>query len=120
MDGMQIANEILQKNEDLDKIRATIKDRVNAKAKAMSGYDKKIAIVLIMLKNGEEMAIDGHITKNPPTTVCEKIAKGLCWREKLEMEQAIGACASATSNLDVLKSQLIGLQSIYKHLDSMG
>lgn len=120
MEVIKIADEIQKKIDALDTIRKEVRKRADAKAKAISDYDKQIAIVLIQLKLGKPMDLDGHTIEKTPTTLCEKIAKGICWRERLELEQAAAAYASAVSNLDVLRAQLNGLQSIFRHLEEIG
>jgi hypothetical protein len=89
--------------------RRDIEAKGNARAKAISNYDKQMKIAIVTLKD------EGKF----PVTLIEKIAKGVCndHREKLELaEVAYKACIS---NLEALKAQLNGYQSLYKHLDSV-
>ncbi len=118
MEVVKIANEIQKKIDALDTIRGKVRERADTKAQAISDYDKQIAIVLIQLKLGKPMVFEGLDIEKTPTTLCEKIAKGICWRERLELEQAIASYGSAVSNLNVLQAQLCGLQSIFRHLEN--
>jgi cell division septum initiation protein DivIVA len=116
MEVVKIADEIQKKIDALDTIRATVRERANAKAKAIAEYDKQIAITLIKLSSGKTMTIDEHKIEKPSVSVSEKIAKGICWQEKLNMEQATASYSAAVTNLDVVMAQLNALQSIYRHL----
>ena len=117
MEIINIKDEIQKRIVALDTIRASVRERADAKAKAIAEYDKQIAIVLIQLKLGKPMGLDGKTIENTPTTLCEKIAKGICWNERLKMEQAIAWYNSANTNLEVVRTQLMGFQSILKYLD---
>lgn len=89
--------------------RREIETKGNARAKAISNYDKQLKIAIVTLRE------EGKF----PVTLIEKIAKGVCsdHREKLELaEVGYKACIS---NLEALKAQLNGYQSVYKHLDSV-
>jgi hypothetical protein len=117
MEVVKIKDEIQKRINLLDAIRGEVKKRADAKAISIAEYDKQIAIVLIQLKEGEPFDIDGKTIKGTPTTLCKDVAKGVCWHERLKMEQAIAAYNSANTNLDVVRAQLNGYQSILKYLD---
>jgi hypothetical protein len=112
-----IAEKILEANENLDQMRAHIKTRSEEKAKSIANYDKLLALTMIQLRNGKEMIFEGETIKDPPTTIIEKIAKGMCWKERLAMDQAEAEYKSLITNIETLKAQLNGYQSINRHLD---
>jgi len=120
MEILEVAEQIRKKIYEIEEIRKVIKDRGEEKARAQAVYDKELAKVLIGLKNGEEFKLDDKIVKNPPATITEKIAKGLCWREKLAMEEAEMLYKSAISNMDAVCSQLNAWQSINRYLERAG
>ncbi|GAG55245.1 unnamed protein product [marine sediment metagenome] len=72
MEVVKIGDEIQKRIDALDTIRASVRERADAKAKAIAEYDKQIAIVLIQLKLGKPMGLDGKTIENTPTTLCEK------------------------------------------------
>ena len=76
---------------------------------AISDYDKQLKIAIVVLKE------EGKF----PATLIEKIAKGVCSDHRLTLELAEVGYKSCISNLEALKAQLNGYQSIYKHLDSV-
>lgn len=117
MDLISITNQIQKKISEIDNIRKDIKERGELRAQTAMEYDKLITITLIKLKNGTKFEIDGEIIDSPPATIMEKIAKGICWQEKLEMEKADANYKSLITNLEAVKAQLNGLQSIHRNLD---
>lgn len=90
-----------------------------AKAKTKSNYDKQIAITHLKLihgvinvwadENGEEIKV-GKLT----ATSAMKVAPGICFQECLDCEAAEGMYKAVISNLEALRAQLNGLQSINK------
>ena len=116
-DLIEIKTKILKATDLLAKMRVEIKARAERKAKAISNYDKALAVTIIGLKNGKKMILDGEEIEKPPTTILEKIAKGICYKEKLELEEAEALYKSLISNIDSLKAELNGYQSINRHLD---
>ena len=119
MEITKIAEQIQIKIRDIDKIRAEIKQRGQDKAQTASNYDKAIALVLIGLENGLEYVLDNEKVKDPPKSIMDKVARGLCWKEKLAMDQAEANYKSIISNLEAVKAQLNALQSLNKHLDNL-
>ena len=104
--------------DKLDVLIKLIRPYNNKLALHKVAYEKAIAKTIIGLKNGMEYTMgDGFPVINPPTTIVEKIAKGLCWREKLKMDKWEGLVKGLISNIDCLKAQLNGYQSINRHLE---
>ena len=112
-----IANLMRKKIDEMAEMRQQLEERSKRKAHAISLYDNKLALIIIKLKNGEQMKLDDIPVKKPPTTITEKIAKGICWKERLEQEEAEGLYKSLISNLEAIKAELNGLQSIFRHLE---
>lgn len=89
--------------------RREIETKGNARAKAISNYDKQLKIAIVVLRE------EGKF----PATLIEKIAKGVCCDHREQLELAEVGYKACISNLEALKAQLNGYQSIYKHLDSV-
>jgi len=117
MEIIQISNEIQKKIKEIDSIRASIKDRGLEKARTISDYERAISIVIIKLKNGVEFTLDGETVVNPQTTIIEKLARGICHKEKLAMEEAESLYKSAVCNMQAVLAQLNALQSLFSKLD---
>lgn len=94
---------------DIGYCRREIETKGNARAKAISNYDKQLKIAIVTLKENGKF----------PATLIEKIAKGVCSDHRLTLELAEVGYKACISNLEALKAQLNGYQSIYKHLDSV-
>lgn len=73
-DIINIADQIYQCKEKLDKMKPEIKVRATKRAETIANYDKTIAVTLIRLKNGYDFEIDGQKVSNPPATYTDKIA----------------------------------------------
>ena len=116
MDLIEIAKRMNHRINALTEAREEIQKLAQAKAQAISAYDKKIAVTIVKLKNGYEMELDGIVVKNPLTTITEKIAKGICFQEKLDMELAEANYKAILSNMQCLQAELNGYQSINKYL----
>jgi hypothetical protein len=116
-DIISITEQIQKKIREIDEIRKEIKQRGEDKARTESEYDKSVSITLIKLKNGYSFQLDGMTIQNPATTIMEKLAKGICFQEKRNMEIADAMYKSVVSNLEAVKAQLNALQSLNRHLD---
>ena len=117
MDIITARDAIEFKIKEIDDIRKTIRDRGEDKAIKAAEYDMVLASTLIGLKNGVGYDLGGQHIVNPPASTSEKIAKGICWKEKMEMDKAEMLYKSAISNLDSTQSQLNALQSIFRHME---
>lgn len=116
MNVIDIGNKILAKSNEIDDIRKVLIERSDARDEAEARFNKKYAIVLIQLKNGVELEIDGQKIFNPPAASVKEIAKGICWQEKLELDKAESMLKIAFENLKATQSQLTAYQSVNKHL----
>jgi len=94
-----------------------LKEAAERKAKGIAEYDKTIAITLIRLRAGEVFELEGHMIKDPPVSIMEKLAKGICWKECLEMERAEALYKNAVIWQETTCAQLNGYQSIFRHLE---
>jgi len=119
MEAIQIAKKIESKIAMIQKYRGELKDRAERKSKAIAMYDKFLALTIIKLRNGAEVEFEGQLIKDPPVTIIEKIAKGICFEHKLELEDAESSYKSLITNIDCVQAELNGLQSINRHLDSL-
>ena len=109
MDLMKVKDCIEKIISEIGHCRREIETKGNARANAISNYDKQLKIAIVVLKD------EGKF----PATLIEKIAKGVCSDHRLTLELAEVGYKSCLSNLEALKAQLNGYQSIYRHLDSV-
>ncbi|MFQ5786727.1 MAG: hypothetical protein ACE5H1_01975 [Thermodesulfobacteriota bacterium] len=115
METIKIAEQINYKISQLDNAKKALKSISEEKAVALAEYEKQLAKVVIQLKNGVEFDIDGESISNPPTTILEKIAKGICWQKSLNKDKTESAYKNLIKGIDILESQLNGYQSINRY-----
>jgi len=116
MEMIEVAQTIEAKIRLLEKMRVEIRDRAIAKAEMGAIYDKAMALTILKLKNGAITEFAGEPIGGLPATVLEKIARGICWSEKLEADKADGLYKSLISNIDSVQSELNGWQSVNRYL----
>jgi hypothetical protein len=75
------------------------------------------AITTLKLRNGVIKEWEGQKTDNLTATLIPKVAQGICWNECLNKEAADGMYRGVISNIEAMKSQLNGLQSINKNFE---
>ncbi|KKM95941.1 hypothetical protein LCGC14_1183120 [marine sediment metagenome] len=120
MEIVNIAQEIEKKVKALELGRDILKEYAHNKANTIGEYEKKIAITLIKLRNGTEFELDGAKIKNPPVSIMEKIAKGICFQGKIDMEVAEAEYKNGIVGMSAISSELNGYQSIFRHLEQKG
>lgn len=118
-DILSVSNSIREILDQLKQNRTELGQSASTKAKHVAEYDRDMAVTLMKLKNGVEMTIEGIVIQNPPASIMEKIAKGACWQKRLEMETADALYKANVSNLETLRSELSGWQSIFKYLEEV-
>ncbi len=119
MEVMQIAQEIRAKIVHSTIARNSLKEAGRNRALAYATYERELAKTIIGLKNGKEYELDGETIINPPTTITEKIAKGLCWKVALKRDEAEATYRYAIESIRVSLAQLSAHQSLNKYLDEM-
>lgn len=117
MEIVKVAGLIEQKIKLLEMGRKELKDRAQRKAETIAEYEKIMAIRILELKNKENIMWQGEMIKNPPNTLIEKIARGMCWQEKLETEKAEAEYRNAIAGLSCIQAELNGYQSINRFLE---
>lgn len=116
MELLKTSAEIRVKIEALETLKNELPGLSEEKAKTESFYEKAIAVTIIRLINGSEFELEGRRIKNPPNAMLDKIAKGICWQEKLSMDTADMKYRNAIKIIDITEAQLNAFQSINKHL----
>jgi hypothetical protein len=112
MDVIDTNRAIENKIALLSQCRSQLQKRAEEKAKAIADYDKAIAICMLRMKNKQLMELDGQKIEDPPNTLVEKLAKGICWKERLDMEKADSLYKALISSMDSIQAEMNGLQSI--------
>lgn len=115
MEVHSTAQKILETIAELDQARKLLRERAEDKSMSIADYDRKIAQTIISLKNGKIYYIDGEEIQNPPATIMEKIARGICWQAKLNMELADSMYRNVIVTLNSIQAILNAYQSINRH-----
>lgn len=113
----EIAKDINELIRLIGQTRREIEDKGKAKAKAISDYDRKLAVTIAVLRDKETYTLGERTFNSPPATLTEKIAKGICADERYAMEVADSGYKACISNLNALMAQLNAKQSIFRHYD---
>lgn len=111
----RISDTIEKLIKELGKFRREIKDKGKAKADAIVGYRKRLAITLAILGHDETYELAGRTFKAPPITLRKDIAKGICAEEEGTMEITASGYTATIKNLEALEAQLNAFQSLYRH-----
>ena len=102
---------------ELKKGRKELQRRADRKAETIGGYERVLAKTIMTLRNGVEMELDGERIKDPPATTTERIARGICFQAKIDMEQADAEYKNAIEGMRAIQAELNGWQSIGRHQD---
>lgn len=116
-DVISVKDQMLKFSAQLTNAKKELIKKADRKAETAAEYDKVIALTLAKLRNGRHFEIDGEEIQNPPVSIMDKLAKGLCWEQSLAKEKAETGYKAVNTSIDIIKSQLNALQSVYRHLD---
>ena len=115
MDIIALQNKMELLIESLAKVRDSISELSLTKANRIATYEKELAKTMIMLQNGQVNDFDGVEMCKVSVTNAKDIAKGICWRYKLNADLAESEYRAAIVKLETMKAELNGYQSIYKY-----
>ena len=117
MEIIEISHRINEKIQLLETGRKELLKRAQRKAKAVSNYEKILAMTMIKLKSNAIPEVFGMEVNNLPATLIEKTARGLVYSEKLEMELAEAEYKAAIVGMSAIQAELNGYQSINRFLE---
>lgn len=116
MDTLTISKLIYGRAQELEALKKTLEPIAKSKAESSALYEKTLAMTIVGLRNGKEYTLDGEVIGEQPTTIIEKVARGICWKEKLAMDAAESAYKNAITTINLTEAQLNGYQSINRYL----
>ena len=119
VDMIKLATSISYKIRELETARDELSAVAQAVGPAIGAYRKRLAIVLIQLRNGVEMKLGEETIQSPPASYTLDIAHGICSKEKMDSETADTLFRAQLKICDMLQAELNGLQSINKHLSDI-
>jgi hypothetical protein len=118
-DIMSLAYQIQDKVTEIEIERKKLDALAKRKAATQSNYDRMMSLVILKIKNGTIREHDGEPIGSIVQSNIPIIAKGICWNECLEKEEAEALYKACISNLEAMKAELNGLQSINRHLANL-
>jgi hypothetical protein len=117
MDIILLRDKIENKIAELEQERSKINALAAEKADSISQYDRLYARKLLELKNGLILEWEGFKVGQITATMADKVARGMVFESCMQKELSEGLYRSCISNIEALKSELNGFQSINKYLE---
>ena len=121
LDLLDIAAAIQRKIDHLEKARGKLKEYAENKARTMVEYEKQMTITIMSLRNGQSFQIkNGKDTieiQGESVTTLKDLAKGICHEYSLESSVSEARYKNCIVQIEAIKAELNGLQSIFRHLD---
>ena len=117
MEVLEVAKKLEQLIKKSNDIISELPKLAEKCATAECIYEKQLAIIILKLKAGEEVELDGNKVVGVQVSLIEKVARGICAHLKLDYELYDKLHKGKIMELSMIKTQLMALMSINKHLD---
>ena len=117
-DVILVQQKIQEKISLMERERPKLDTLAREKAIYAANYDKAIAITIMKLNAGKPIKLGDEVIESPAKSIMEKLAKGICYNERLDMDVAEANYKSQVQKLDCVKAELNGYQSMNRHLDT--
>lgn len=117
MDIITVAEQIEKYTLLIGVERKKLPEYARRKSEALAEYEKALAIVILKLKNGEITEFEGQSVDKLPATLIEKVAKGICWKERLEADRTEAEYKNQVIAIQAIEAQLNGYQSLNRYLE---
>jgi hypothetical protein len=117
MEIVTVQNQINERIKRLEELCTQLDEAGQKKADAIANYDVTFAVAMAKLTRGKISQIDGEtLPDTMPATCVKEYAKGVCSKEKAELEVATHRYKSLTTKIDTLLATINAKQSIFRHL----
>ena len=116
---LEVADLIRDKITELKEERSKLLEASEEKSQSISDYDRSLALAYLRIKNGKITHLDDEPIGPVVQSNLPMIAKGVCWEACLYKERGENGYKAILSNIEAIKAELNGLQSINRHLDSL-
>lgn len=116
MDLVEIAEQIENYILIIGRERRKLPEYACKKSETLAEYEKSLALTILKLKNGDITEFEGQPVDKLPATLLERVAKGICWQEKLEADKAEAEYKNQIVNIQAIEAQLNGYQSLNRYL----
>lgn len=119
MDLLTIAKLIYGRCQELERLRETLGALANTKDETAANYERTLATVIMSLRHNKPFKLGDMVITDCPVSIIEKVARGICYHEKREMDKAESAYKNAFKIISLTESQLNGYQSINRYLSEI-
>ena len=117
LEVMKVADQINARIKRLEELCGQLDEAGQRKADAIANYDVSLAVAMAKLTRGRISQIEGEtLPDSIPATAAEKYAKGVCTKERAELEVATAGYKSLLTKIEVLMCTINSKQSIMRHL----
>lgn len=116
---LEVADLIREKIAELKAARSQLFEASEEKSQSISDYDRSMALAYIKIKHKKITHLDDEPIGDVVQSNLPLIAKGVCWEQCLYKERGENGYKAILSNIEAIKAELNGLQSINRHLDSL-
>ena len=116
MELIEISKKIEEKIHLLEKGRELLTELSTKAVEAGGQYEKTLATTLLKLENGGISEWEGYDCTKIAKTNMDKIAKGMCWAEKIAMDKADKEYKIALVKMEAIKTEMNGYQSVNRYL----
>jgi len=114
-DYISIKQEIERQLNILAKTIQKLPEYENKKALALGEYEKRIAQTMLSVRQGVPMEIDGQVVKWDSVSGIEKICKGICYQESINLDLAESAFKRQLLTIGSIRDKISALQSILRY-----
>lgn len=116
MELLKTSEEMRVKMAKADDLIALLPSLSEEWAKKETNYKRELAKTIVGLRNGKTYHIEQIEISGIPTTVMQKVAEGICWKEQLEMDVSERTYKNTLESIRSNASNLNAVQSINRHL----
>lgn len=117
MEVVKIASKIQTCLNLLEAYRQKVHALGDRKAQAIAEYEKTLAVTILKLKNNRIAEYEGQPVDSLPASLLEKVARGICWKQKLEVETSEALYKNAVATVQALQAELSAYQTLFNHLE---
>ena len=116
MELMQLSEKIEIRIKMLADGRNLLAEHSMNRAKSIANYEKVLGITYLKLRNNAIKTHEDYPCEDLPVGMIEKVAKSICYQEKLNMETFEASYKVILTKLTVIQAEMNALQSINRHL----
>jgi hypothetical protein len=107
-------------HDELEEYKSKLNLAAREAANATRDYEKKLALILIQLRNGVEFEYEGEKVVDPPVSVMERIAKGITADLKANADIQESLFSNLKTKISMTQSQALMARSLLENQTQLG